>query len=85
MRVSKHGGVRAVHRTSLDAYSPLAETDPKTISAKLWHESPAFTLRVYAHAVETLHRKDANALDSLMAVDDSQTYAAKESQRAAAR
>jgi integrase len=57
--------------------SLLAGTDPKTISAKLGHESPAFTMRVYAHAVEALHRKDADALDSLLAADDSQTNTTK--------
>jgi len=53
-------------RHSAASLSRLAGTDPKTISVKLGHENPAFTMRVYAHAVEALHRKDADALDILL-------------------
>ena len=56
--------------------SLLAGTDAKTISTKLGHENPAFTLRTYAHAVQELHRRDADALDSLLRPHDSQASAA---------
>jgi integrase len=53
-------------RHSSAALSIAAGSNPRTVSERLGHADPSFTLRTYGHAPSELHRKDADAIDRLL-------------------
>jgi integrase len=53
-------------RHSSAALSIAAGANPRTVSERLGHADPSFTLRTYGHAPSELHRKDADAIDRLL-------------------
>jgi len=52
-------------RHSAASLSLLAGTNPKVVADKLGHTSAAFTMRTYAHVVDSLQHDDAAAIDRL--------------------
>ncbi len=53
-------------RHSSASLSLLAGTSFKVIADRLGHTDPGFTSRVYSHAVDVLHHRDAAAVDALL-------------------
>ncbi len=53
-------------RHSSASLSLLAGTNFKVVADRLGHTDPGFTSRVYSHAVDALHERDAAAVDALL-------------------
>ncbi|MHB8140541.1 MAG: tyrosine-type recombinase/integrase [Vulcanimicrobiaceae bacterium] len=53
-------------RHTAASLSLAAGTDARTVSDRLGHADASLTQRVYQHAVESLHRADAKAVDELL-------------------
>lgn len=62
----KPGGNHAFRHGNATALIASGE-DPKTVAARLGHRDAAITLRIYAHASNSLNKQMANKLGAILA------------------